>query len=222
MEDKNVGKTFGIYTILSVHKNKDKDGHALYNCRCNTCNGLFVRRLYYIKHTKECHHTNLSWINRRIGQIYANMKNRCYNTDRKDYCWYGKKGICICDEWLENPLLFEEWSLNNGYGDDLTIDRIESDKDYCPENCRWIPMVENSRRAGVVRWITVDNTTLTGRQWADKLHIGTNIINTCVREHGIDKTIELIAAMLKDPPANKKRMPTQSWFSVYGISIDND
>ena len=171
------------------------------------------------KNTSKPPHTK--WKNQRISRIYIAIKHRCYDSKRKDYRWYGAKGIKMCQQWLDNPSEFEKWALENGYADNLTIDRINADKDYTPDNCQWILLTENTRKAGKVNWITVDGITLTGKQWADRLHLGTNVINTSIREYGIDKTKELIAAMLKDSPVNKKRKPTQSWFSVYGISIDN-
>lgn len=219
-EAKNIGKTFGIYTILGLHPEKDKDGHWLYVCECNICHTNLVRRLVDIKRrNKECKHTNFHWQKVRIGRAFFNMMNRCYNPQCKDYRWYGEKGVRICDEWLNNPKTFEEWSLNNGYTDSLTIDRIDENLNYCPENCRWIPMEDNSRRAGKVTWITIGDKTLTGRQWAEKFNLGVNTINTSIRNHGLDKTKELIEAMLKEPPSTKHRKSHQTWFDVYGIQI---
>ena len=74
------------------------------------------------------------------------MKIRCYNPKRKEYKTYGGKGIIICDEWLESFDNFAIWALNNGYELGLTIDRIDSDGNYEPSNCRWLSRSENSRR----------------------------------------------------------------------------
>lgn len=218
--DKNIGKTFGIYTILGLRPERNNDGHLLYVCECNICHTNLIRRLVDVKRrNKECKHTNVHWQNVRIGRAFINMVNRCYNPQCKDYKWYGEKGVCICDEWLNNPRIFEEWSLNNGYANNLTIDRIDENLNYCPENCRWIPMEDNSRRAGKVTWITVGDKTLTGRQWAEKFNLGVNTINTSIRNHGLNKTKELIEAMLKEPPSTKRRKSHQTWFDVYGIQI---
>lgn len=76
----------------------------------------------------------------RLYRIYAAMKSRCYNPNGKYWNCYGGKGIKICDEWLdpENGFMnFYTWAMQNGYSDDLSIDRINPDKDYDPDNCRW-------------------------------------------------------------------------------------
>ena len=88
------------------------------------------------------------WKNQRLRKIFWKMIDRCYNENAKDYRWYGAKGIKICQQWLDDPSTFEEWALHSGYTDSLTIDRIESNKDYCPENCQWISLQDNTRKAG--------------------------------------------------------------------------
>lgn len=73
----------------------------------------------------------------KLRRKFIDMKTRCYNKKHTSYKNHGARGINICDEWLNNPKLFIQWSLNNGYKDGLTIDRINNDKGYCPENCRY-------------------------------------------------------------------------------------
>jgi hypothetical protein len=75
------------------------------------------------------------------------MVKRCYSKNDKSFKWYGEKGIIVCDAWKNNYKEFVDWALANGYANDLTIDRIDSNKDYCPENCRWITMSQNVRNA---------------------------------------------------------------------------
>ena len=79
---------------------------------------------------------------KRLYNIWYNMKRRCYNKKNKDYKYYGERGIKICDEWLNNYQEFEKWSLNNGYKDDLTIDRIDNNGNYEPKNCKWLSIQE--------------------------------------------------------------------------------
>lgn len=227
----HIGEVHGIYTIVDMTGEKDKYGHWIYKCVCNVCGCPKFSHYGKISGEKSkathCNHLRANgtyiikgkWKNSRIKYIFRDMMARCYNKKDKSYRWYGAKGVGVCEEWLNNPLLFEKWAADNGYKDTLTIDRINADQDYCPENCRWISPEDNSRRAGKVNWIEVDDVSLTGKQWAEKLNIGPNTINTAIREHGVSKTKELIVAMLKESPSTKYRKSHQTWFDAYGIQV---
>jgi len=71
------------------------------------------------------------------------MKQRCYNPNNRSYKTYGGRGIKVCDEWRDNFMAFHDWAIANGYEEGLTIDRIDNDGDYEPNNCRWITLQEN-------------------------------------------------------------------------------
>lgn len=88
----------------------------------------------------------------KIYSVYANIKYRCYNSNHHEFHNYGGKGIIVCDEWLgENGFAnFYEWALNNGYEEGLTIDRLNSDGNYEPNNCQWITRSENTAKSNKI------------------------------------------------------------------------
>jgi len=96
---------------------------------------------------EEKYRTKINRKSTRLYQTYRSMNKRCYNKNNKAFKWYGEKGIVVCDEWKNNYKAFVDWALANGYSDDLTIDRIDSNMNYCPENCRWVTMSQNIRNA---------------------------------------------------------------------------
>ncbi len=82
---------------------------------------------------------------RSLKKRLYKMLRRCNNPEDKDYKYYGQKGISVCDEWMNNPDSFIKWSLNNGYKTGMTIERINTDKGYSPDNCKYIPMSEQPK-----------------------------------------------------------------------------
>lgn len=107
----------------------------------------------------------------RLRTIYQAMKQRCYNSNNSYYSIYGGKGIRICNEWLNDRTKFYDWSYENKYAVDLTIDRIDSNKGYSPENCRWVTnKVQNNNRA-VVKKFNINNELLTIPEICRKFNI---------------------------------------------------
>ena len=228
MENNNhIGKTYGIYTLIEFLNEKDKYGHYLYKGKCKVCGYETVRPFSHFSApsaiTNNCKHLDrngnyynfnkYNWSNERIGSIFNGIKDRCYNKNNKSYKWYGEKGVKVCKEWIDNPKLFENWALSNGYKDNLTIDRIDENKDYCPENCRWVTNINNAKYKSTTSLIEVDGETHTGKDWAKILGFGINLINNYIRKYGLENTIKFIKKYQANPTLEPKG--NQSYYDLY-------
>ena len=89
----------------------------------------------------------------RLASTWYHIKARCYNPKQNLYECYGGRGISVCDEWRDDFIKFKEWAINNGYSDDLTIDRIDVDGNYEPTNCRWATLQDQLNNKRNTLWI---------------------------------------------------------------------
>ena len=112
-----------------------------------------------------------------LYETWKNMKRRCYDPTNKRAKFYLEKGVTVCDEWRNDYSAFRNWALKNGYKKGLTIDRINNDGNYCPENCRWATAKIQANNQSRNRLLTYNGETLTMSEWADKLGITYGTIN---------------------------------------------
>jgi hypothetical protein len=103
----------------------------------------------------------------RLYKTHQGMKARCYNSNSDSYKYYGGRGITICDEWRNSYKAFKEWAINNGYRDDLTIDRIDVNGNYEPSNCRWITNKEQQRNKRTNHLIECNGDIKPLCEWAE-------------------------------------------------------
>lgn len=112
----------------------------------------------------------------RLYHIWHSMKQRCYKPHAISYKYYGQKGVTVCDEWKNNFEAFYEWAMANGYSEDLTIDRIDTNGNYGPENCRWATRKEQQNNTSYTRLYTYNGETLSIMQWAEKIGMHPNML----------------------------------------------
>ena len=121
----------------------------------------------------------------RLHSIYRGMHTRCFDSSCKSYKYYGAKGITICDEWINKEkignttkgwIAFKEWALSHGYKEGLSIDRIDSNKNYSPGNCRWVTPKEQANNNSHNHCITYMGKTQSLAKWCDELHLPYNMV----------------------------------------------
>lgn len=102
----------------------------------------------------------------RLYRIYISMVVRCNRPEHPTYKHYGARGIKVCDEWLKDNLSFYRWAMSNGYRDDLTLDRIDTNGNYAPDNCRWATWITQNNNLRTNRYLEARGERHTLAQWS--------------------------------------------------------
>ncbi len=121
----------------------------------------------------------------RLYSIWKQMRIRCRCKTNPTYKYYGARGISICSEW-EDFAAFREWALSHGYDDSLSIDRIDNDGDYSPENCRWISCAEQTRNTRNCKYYEYGGLRMTHNEWARHLGIAPATLTERIQRHGLE------------------------------------
>ena len=186
------GKRFGRLVVIAATEER-QHRKVVWKCKCDCGNESYANSGALLSgRTRSCgclmhesrgksritHHKSKS----RLYVLYNGIKARCLNPNNKAFKWYGGKGIKICDEWLNDFQAFYEWAMANGYAKGLTIDRIDSEKDYCPENCRWITIQEQQHNKKSNHYITCNGETHTMTEWAKKTGININTLSSRINK----------------------------------------
>lgn len=113
---------------------------------------------------------------KRLNEIWKTMKQRCYNPNNEKYKTCGAKGICVCDEWKTDFHAFETWAISNGYEKSLTIMRIDLNKNYSPNNCKWATLQEQAKNRSNNHMIEYNGEKMTLEDWSRKVGISSPTI----------------------------------------------
>lgn len=177
------GQQFGKLTVIErVHRIDPTIKHpaTFWKCRCECGNEAVVRGGHLVSgHTKSCgcfgsevriQNGSISkhgMSGRRPYRIWTQMKTRCYNKSDEHFPDYGGRGITVCDEWKDSFESFCDWAMASGYSDDLTIERIDVNGNYCPENCRWATRKEQTVNRRSTLFLTYKGETKTLKEWSE-------------------------------------------------------
>lgn len=155
------GKTFGRLFVLSQGR-RIKSGNYCWICKCVCGKRVEIISCHLLTgHTKSCgclrdelaseaatkRFTTHGKRKHKLYQVFLDMKSRCYRKKNKSYKYYGLRGITVCDEWINDFIVFFNFAINNGWKEGLEIDRENNDGNYEPDNCRFVTrMVNNNNK----------------------------------------------------------------------------
>ena len=176
--------------LVVIERAESKHGSTYWKCICdcgnttevrasNLKNGLVKSCGCLLHKTHNTHHLS----NTRLYVIWNHMKRRCYEKSNPAYKYYGARGVTVCNEWLDFES-FYNWAISNGYRDDLTIDRINNDGDYKPDNCRWVNMKTQSNNRRSCHMITYNGETKNLTQWCNELNLNYKLVHDRIVSKG--------------------------------------
>ena len=186
-----VGQKFGRLEVISLYPERNRHHKTLWVCRCECGNtiisiGSLLRRgtvkscgcLYKeTRHTVAKKHGDCGT---RLYSLYNGIKSRCFYSKHKEFKNYGGRGITLCNEWL-NFNDFKEWALANGYNDNLTIERKDVNRNYCPENCVWITRKQQALNKTTTVRVPYKNKLLTLQELSEETGVNEELLRSRIR-----------------------------------------
>ena len=189
------GEKFGNLTVIRRLNYCQTGLTYLWECKCE-CGKITIVRGGNLRtgHTISCgckkgliKHNK--W-DTRLYRIYTNMKQRCNNPKNVWYKNYGARGIKICDSWQNDFMSFYNWSINNGYSDELSFDRIDVNGNYEPANCRWATRRTQQNNMRRNRYLTYNDETHTQAEWEHILKLPHNYIHSRLRSNTFENIMK--------------------------------
>lgn len=184
--------------LLVIERAGSRKGQTMWRCRCDCGNERVIQSSSLTggrSRSCGCLHWELSaqilqsnnffrdgaYRDKRLFGIWSAMKQRCLNPNNPEYAIYGGRGIEICREWLDDFLVFQKWAFENDYREDLTIDRIDNEQGYFPENCRWTDMRVQSNNQRRTTMLSFEGKTQALSYWADEVGLSRNTLKGRLR-----------------------------------------
>ena len=202
------GERFGRLTVVSRSDRMTKDHQVQWNCVCDCGTPAIVRGsnlrngsatscgCYRYSQLKKSHTTHNKSKTKLMRSWYA-MRQRCLDPNSSHYKDYGGRGIKICEEWNDS-VSFIEWAQASGYKDGLTLDRIDVNGNYSPQNCRWATSSEqaNNTRRSII--ITYNGKTQSLKLWCDELGLNYGTISSRINQSHWDPIKALTTPLQKN------------------------
>lgn len=181
------GQRFGRLVVLKEVE-RNKFGHIQWLCQCD-CGNTVISSTSVLRAGKRkscgCIQPRYYAKNKRLYGVWCGMLNRCENQNTKSYKDYGARGIAVCPEWhtFKN---FLDWAISSGYDQEApfgeyTIDRVDTNGDYCPENCRWVSYKQQARNNRHNHLVTIDGETMPLVSAAEKYGISINTVKMRIK-----------------------------------------
>ena len=175
-----INRRFGKLSVIKFD-HKDESGRRYWLCECDCGKRTIVRRDCLLSgHTTSCgcYHAEIidglairgGLSSTRLYNIWCGLIGRCTREDHRHYRRYGGRGITVCEDWLDFEQ-FYTWAIENGYEPGLSIDRINNDDGYYPENCRWADQITQANNTSTNRYITWNGISHTIAEWARLLGV---------------------------------------------------
>lgn len=209
------GQRFGRLTV--IERVESPKAQAQWRCVCDCGKETIVAsQSLRCGHTRSCgcygrevsaSHTPSFYTHgesrTRLYGIWKGMRSRCRSKNCKFFEYYGGRGIKVCQDWNESYVLFRDWALANGYQENLTIDRIDVNGNYCPENCRWVSMKVQMNNTRANRRITLNGESKTMAEWAESTGLSYETIrNRTIKGKPADEVLQMPEAR-RDKCGNK-------------------
>jgi hypothetical protein len=188
------GKLTALYRLNNHKKCKYYGSYWLCVCECGNLTEVYLGSLTRGNSTScGCSIKKHGKSNNPLYRNWLGMKTRCCNKTDEHYEDYGERGIKVCNEWLHDFQAFYDWSMSNGYKEGLTIDRIDVNGDYEPNNCRWASRKTQARNRRSNRTFTINGETRCLSEWCEILNLNYNTVLTRINKlkWSISKALEV-------------------------------